>query len=98
MKQNINLAIQILPKSKGLDAYAIIDKAIEAIQQSGLKYLVCPFETVIEGPYDEVMKVVEDAQQACFKAGAEELIVNLKIQRGNEHSVSIEDKIGKYTK
>lgn len=98
MKQNINLAIQILPKSKNQDAYYLIDKAIEAIQQSGLKYLVCPFETVIEGPYEEVMRVVEQAQQACFKAGAEELIVNLKIQRGNEHSVSIEDKIGKYTK
>jgi uncharacterized protein (TIGR00106 family) len=96
MKQNINLAIQILPKSKDLDAYAIIDKAIEAIQQSGLKYLVCPFETVIEGSYEEVMKVVEQAQEACFKAGAEELIVNLKIQRGKQHSVSIEDKIGKY--
>lgn len=98
MKQNINLAIQILPKSKDHDAYFLIDKAIEAIQQSGLKYLVCPFETVIEGSYEEAMKVVEQAQQACFKAGAEELIVNLKIQRGNEHSVRIEDKIGKYTK
>ncbi len=98
MKQNINLAIQIIPKSKDKDLYSIVDKAIEAIQQSGLKYLVCPFETVIEGPYDEVMKVVEDAQQACFKAGAEEVIVNLKIQRGNQHSVSIEDKIGKYSK
>jgi uncharacterized protein (TIGR00106 family) len=97
MKQNINLAIQILPQTKTDNAYQMIDKAIEVIQKSGLKFLVCPFETVMEGTYEEVLKVVEEAQEACFKAGAEEIIVNIKIQRSKQHSVRIEDKIGKYS-
>jgi len=50
MQNNIvNVAIQVLPSSKKEHPYSIVDKAIEVIQKSGLKYKVCPFETVIEG-------------------------------------------------
>jgi uncharacterized protein YqgV (UPF0045/DUF77 family) len=52
MKNLINLALQVLPSSITSDPYSLVDKAIEVIQQSGLKYRVCPFETVIEGDYE----------------------------------------------
>lgn len=96
MPHIVNIAIQVLPKIKGDDTYAVVDKAIEAIQRSGVKYRVCPFETVMEGPYEKLMAVVEQAQQACFQAGAEEVLVNLKIQRRPNEDVSIEEKTGKY--
>jgi len=96
MNPKINLALQILPKSNSTKTYEIIDKAIEVIQKSGLKYLVCPFETVIEGPYEEVMKLVKEAQDICFKHGATELIANIKIQRAIDHDVFIDDKLAKY--
>ena len=96
MSHTVNIAIQVLPKIKGGDTYAIVDKAIEAIQQSGVKYRVCPFETVLEGPYEKLMTVIEEAQQACFRAGAEEVLVNLKIQRRPDGDVTIEEKTGKY--
>lgn len=93
-----NLALQIIPKATGKEIYPIIDKAIEVIQQSGMKYKVCPFETVMEGPYEKLLSIVEDAQQACFKAGAEEVIVFMKIQRRPNADVFLEEKIGKYEK
>lgn len=96
MSYNINLAIQVLPKIKNGDTYAVVDKAIEAIRQSGVKYRVCPFETVMEGPYDKLMEVVRNAQQACFDAGAEEVLVNIKIQHRQGGDVTIEEKTGKY--
>lgn len=96
MKNIINLAIQVLPKSSTMESYDLVDKAIEAIQRSGLKYRVCPFETVIEGDYESVMRVVEQAQEACFDAGADELLVNIKIQRRKDRDVFITDKTGKY--
>jgi uncharacterized protein (TIGR00106 family) len=96
MDNTINLALQILPKSPTGREYEIIDKAIEVIQKSGLNYQVCPFETVIEGPYDKVMQVVKRAQDICFENGAVELIANIKIQRNKEKNVFIEDKMGKY--
>ncbi len=97
MEHTINLAIQVLPKSSTKDLYQLVDTAIHVIQESGLKYQVCPFETVIEGDYETVMNVVKKAQEACFASGAEELLVNIKIQVRKDADVSIEEKTGKYS-
>jgi len=96
MNHKINLAVQVIPKSDKHDLYFLVDKAIQVIQDSGLKYQVCPFETVIEGEYDQIMNVVRQAQKACFEAGAEELLVNIKMQIRKEGDVSIEEKTAKY--
>ncbi len=54
------------------------------------------FETVMEGGYEEILAVVKKAQTACFEAGAEELLVNIKMQVRKDGSVTIEEKTGKY--
>lgn len=95
-QHQVNLALQIVPQVASEKVYAVVDEAIAVIQNSGLKYRVCPFETVMEGPYDKVMEVVRLAQEACFKAGAGQLLVYVKIQNNQERSVTIEDKTGKY--
>jgi uncharacterized protein YqgV (UPF0045/DUF77 family) len=96
MKGQINAAVQVLPQSKLKHPYDIVDKAIEIIQQSGLKYQVCPFETVIEGEYFTVIQLIEKLQDACYSAGAENLICNIKIQSSVNENVTIEDKMHKY--
>lgn len=96
MKNYVNIALQVLPKSKTREAYDIVDDAIEIIQQSGLKYQVCPFETVIEGSYDEIMKLVEKVQETCFNKGADELLVYIKLQIRKDCKVTIDDKMKKY--
>lgn len=97
MNKQINLAIQILPRSKDIHAYDIVDKAIEVIQKSGVKYMVCPFETVMEGNYDELMKIVEKIHEVCYAAGAEDIICNMKIQSNKAGIVTIDDKMHKYS-
>lgn len=94
--KTINLGIQIVPKSKKHDAYALVDKAIEVIQQSGVKYEVTPFETVMEGPEDQLMKIAKDAQEAVLAAGAEEVLVYYRIQIRKAGDVTISEKTGKY--
>ena len=44
-----------------------VDNAIAIIQQSGIKYEVGPFATVLEGKYDEVMKVISDGSKASIE-------------------------------
>lgn len=95
MDKTVNIALQILPSSKMIHPYKLVDKAIEVIAASGLRYKVTPFETVMEGSYDEIMKVVKQAQQACYEAGADSLMTYIKIQSSRE-DVSIEDKMQKY--
>jgi uncharacterized protein (TIGR00106 family) len=95
MRNTVNIAIQILPTSKTIHPYTLVDKAIEVIAASGLRYKVTPFETVMEGTYDEIMEVVKQAQEACYAAGAESLMTYVKIQSSTK-DVSIEDKMEKY--
>lgn len=92
----INVAVQVLPKSDNGNEIEIIDEAIKVVIDSGIKYQVCPFETVMEGEYDQLLAIVKDMQAACYKAGAKQVIVNLKIQNAFDHDVSIEEKLEKY--
>jgi len=95
MNNTVNIALQILPTSKTVHPYSIVDAAIAVIAASGLKYRVTPFETVMEGSYDRIMEVVKKAQKACYDAGAESMMTYIKIQSSRE-DVSIEDKMEKY--
>ncbi len=97
MKNTINVAIQILPQSETMHPYSIVDKAIEVIQKSGLKYRVCPFETVVEGDYDEVMKLVKKIHETCYQTETDSMMAYLKIQSAKNHDVTIEDKMEKYS-
>lgn len=92
----VNIAIQVLPKSENKDTYAIIDKAIEVIKKANIKYQVCPFETVMEGEYNKLMQVISDMQTSCFKYGADELLINLKMQIRKDTGVTIDEKMKKY--
>lgn len=97
MDHKVNLAVQVLPlQTSQEEAYRIIDTAIECIQKSGLKYVVCPFETVIEGPYSEVMQLLNKLQEACFNAGGETVLINMKLHRSAVKDLLIDDKTGKY--
>jgi len=95
--QKVNLAIQVLPFSSAEDKYTIIDKAIALIAESGLKHVVCPFETVVEGTYEEVMHLVEDIKHSCLLAGADDLIINLKLHAKKEGDALMDDKLEKYS-
>lgn len=49
-KRIVNIGIEVLPLTD--DALPHVDRAIEAIIASGLRYEVGPLETTIEGPFD----------------------------------------------
>jgi uncharacterized protein YqgV (UPF0045/DUF77 family) len=89
----INAAIQVLPQNVK-NVYEVVDRAIEVIQKSGVKYRVCPFETVIETDWDNALKILSDVKETVLNE-APSTLINLKIQVANKN-VSIEDKTRKY--
>jgi uncharacterized protein (TIGR00106 family) len=97
MKHKINLALQVLPRSQSKDSYALVDKAITIIEKSGIKYKVCPFETVLEGYYDELMEIVKKVHEACYAEGTETMMTYIKIQSSANSDVTINDKMEKYS-
>jgi uncharacterized protein YqgV (UPF0045/DUF77 family) len=96
MMNKINVALQVLPVSSKKDSYDLVDIAIAEIEKSGLKYKVCPFETVIEGTFDEIMPLVRRVHELLYASGAEKMMCYIKIQSSNNQDVLIEDKMHKY--
>jgi uncharacterized protein YqgV (UPF0045/DUF77 family) len=93
----INVAIQVLPEAEGKLKYSLVDKAIEAIRETGLRYQVCPFETVVECTFEQLPDLIGKIHEACKNAGTEKMLTNLKIQVDFENEVTIEDKMEKYS-
>lgn len=96
MPHIIHASVQFVPISTDNEPYALIDKALEVFQQSGLFIKIGPLETFIEGTYEEVMSVIAEAKNTCLQAGAQELVINLRLHCKRDFDVSIEEKIGKY--
>lgn len=91
----VNVGFQVLPKVSGGDTYAVVDKAIEVVIQSGVKYEVGAMETVMEGELERLLDIVKRAQEACIKAGASEVMTHVKIHYRPE-GVSMDEKLVKY--
>ncbi len=95
-RRTVNVGVQVLPLVE--DAIPVVDKAIEAIQASGVKYEVGPLETTLEGDdLDQLIEVAKAAHRACFAAGAGKVVTIIKIADALG-GTSIEGKVGKYRK
>lgn len=96
MKHKVNVAFQVIPRSKDKSTYELVDVAIDVISKSGIKYRVCPFETVLEGDYDEIMALIKKVQEVLYENGTETMLSYIKIQSAANRDVTIEDKMEKY--
>jgi uncharacterized protein YqgV (UPF0045/DUF77 family) len=92
MKEQVHVSIQIVPVSQGQHPYTIIDKAIEVIKASGVDYRVGAMETVMQGRYETLMNVAHKAQEACLQAGADEIVVTMKVHAKRTGDVTWEEK------
>jgi uncharacterized protein (TIGR00106 family) len=92
----INASIQIVPIVQDKHPYEWVDDAISVIQSSGIKYEVGPFSTVLEGKYDEVMKVIGDVNEFLYSKGCEEWITNLQIQVRSKGDITSLEKTEKF--
>lgn len=92
--RTVNVAVQVLPLVEE-NLFAIVDRAIEVIADSGVQYEVGPMETTMQGPLDELIEVAKRAHVACLEAGAEQVVTIIKIA-DNACGTTIEEKTGKY--
>ncbi|MGR6127947.1 MTH1187 family thiamine-binding protein [Paenibacillus sp. SER-28] len=93
---NTLLSIQVIPKTpNNKDSYPYVDKAIEVIQRSGVKYQVNPLDTTMEGELDELLKVVKEMHEALTEAGSPSVISQIKIAH-NPQGISMNKLTEKY--
>ena len=93
-----SVAIQTLPEAKDdEELIRIVDELIDYIKSTGYNYYVGPFETAIEGPYDELMDIVKECQHIAIKAGAPSVCAYIKVTYRPEGEVlTIEKKVSKH--
>ena len=97
---NASVAIQSLPKAdNNEELIRIVDEVIAYIKSTGLNYHVGPFETTIEGDYDELMDIVKECQHIAVRAGAPSVAAYIKVSYHPEGDVlTIEKKVTKHHK
>lgn len=92
---SVNVSLQILPVVADEYIYDVVDKVIEFIQASGVKYEVGPMETTMEGELDMLLGIVKKSQEICVAEGASRVVSIVKIDYKLE-GVTMDEKIGKY--
>lgn len=92
---NVNVSLQVIPNVPEKQIYPVVDKVIEMIDKSGVKYEVGPMETTMEGELDILLEIVKKAQSICVSEGANRVVSVVKIDY-KEEGVTMDEKISKY--
>ncbi|MBP7333064.1 MAG: hypothetical protein BWY65_02081 [Firmicutes bacterium ADurb.Bin373] len=92
---NCNVSLQVIPNVLEEDLYPVVDKVIDIIRESGVKYIVGPMETTMEGELRTLLDIVARAQEICVANGASRIISVVKIDY-KAGGVSIDEKIKNY--
>ena len=95
---NASVAIQTLPEVyDNEEIVRIVDEVIAYIKSTGLKYYVGPFETTIEGEYDELMDIVKECQHVAIRAGAPGVMAYIKVSfKPDGDLLTIDRKVTKH--
>ena len=92
----VNASIQILPIVLDKHPYLWVDDAIAIIQKSNIKYEIGAFDTVVEGKYDDVMKLINDINEYLYSKGCNEWITNVQIQIRSNGDITTYEKTSKF--
>ncbi len=91
----------IIPIGVGSSLGAHLAEVLRMVDESGLPYKVNPMGTVIEGEWDETMKLIKKCHKSLMKTG-ERVVTSISIddRKGKSNRIdskvkSVEQRIGK---
>ena len=97
MERNALVSIQILPKTpNGEDVIPYVDRAIEIIRNSGVRHLVGPLETTMEGELGRLLGIVQEMNEEMVRLGAPSVISQVKIYYDPAGGASMDRLLAKY--
>lgn len=97
-KPNANVSLQVLPTVPDAELFRVVDAVIDYIAASGVKHVVGPLDTTMEGDLDDLMPIVTEAQKICIREGAGSVMSIVKISYNPEGTHTISEKTDKYNK
>ena len=93
-EKKASIALQILPLSTDKGRLAVIEDVIEYLQKQPVRRLVTPFETVLEGEWEDLFPILRKAIELAGSQ-ADNVFANVKINYGE--ILSIDEKLEKYS-
>ena len=91
----ITLSFKVLPHVDEARLYPVVDEVIALIKKSGVRHVVGPSETTLEGDWDTLFAVVKAAKELCYSLGAPRVSMVLMADC-RPGGVTIDEKIAKY--
>lgn len=93
--ENCNLSLKILPMVEEERLYPTVDAVIRMVEASGVKHVIGPSETSMEGDIDQLLALVKAAQQVCIEQGARRVFTVITMDYCPE-GVSMDEKLAPY--
>ena len=85
--------IQVVPKPSGNESsrYYFVERALDLIKSSGLKYEVGALGTTIEGEADAIWALLRAIHRAPLDAGADSILTYIKISEHADRPVTMSE-------
>jgi uncharacterized protein YqgV (UPF0045/DUF77 family) len=92
-----SMAIQVLPQVPREQVIPVVDKVIAYLKSTGLPTFVGPFETTVEGDFNQLFDIARECQLICIREGASGVSAYMKMAYNPGEGVwSIEHKVAKH--
>jgi len=95
-KHNASIAIQVLPMVGETELLQVVDKVISYIKASGFNTFVGPFETTVEGDFDQLWDLAKECQLICIREGAKNLLTYIRVAYNPTGVLTIDEKTSKH--
>ncbi len=87
--------LMVVPVS-GVPMKPVVDRAIEAIKHSGVKYEVGALATTLEGSLEQIFDAASKVHQAAMAQAKDRVITELRIDERADGNCSIEHDTRSY--
>jgi len=88
------IEVSIVPIGTGEPGIAsFVAEAVKVFKKNGIKYEVTPMGTVLEGELSSLLKVIQQAHEACFSAGAKRVLTHIKIDDRRDKKQTAQEKV-----
>jgi uncharacterized protein (TIGR00106 family) len=82
----------IVPLGKGASISPMVARVLRIVAASGISYKANPMGTVLEGEWDQVMKIIKECHQEVMK-DADRAVTSIKIDDRKGEGERIEKKL-----
>lgn len=88
---------KVVPIGKGESLSSYVAECVKIVQGSGLKFQLTPMATVVEGEWDDIMRVIEECHRKV-RSMSNRVVTSIDIDDRGGHKDAMEQKLSSVEK